>query len=154
MYCPYCSNKETSVLESRILPDSSGMRRRRECKKCSKRFSTYEKVVSLDLKVSKKDGKVEDFDREKLLKGIRKACWKRKVTEEEMIEVVDDIELKLLNRQTTIVPSCDIGKMVMNRLKKLDSVAYLRFASVYLEFDSAEDFGKVINNLKEIQHAS
>lgn len=150
MYCPYCSNKETGVLESRILPDSSGMRRRRECKKCNKRFSTYEKVVSLDLKVSKKDGRIEDFDREKLLKGIRKACWKRKVTEEEMIEVVDDIELKLLNRQTTTVPSCDIGKMVMNRLKKLDSVAFLRFASVYLEFDSAEDFGKVINNLKEI----
>ncbi len=150
MNCPYCSYKETSVLESRVLPDSSGMRRRRECKKCNKRFSTYEKVVSLDLKVMKKDGQIEDFDREKVLKGIRKACWKRKVTEEEMIGVVDDIEFKLLNRQTTTIPSCDIGKMVMNRLKKIDGVAYLRFASVYLEFDRIEDFAEVISNLKNI----
>ena len=133
MYCPYCNNKETAVLESRVLSDSSGLRRRRECKKCDKRFTTYEKVVSLDLKVIKKSGEVEDFDREKVVRGIKKACWKRKVTEEQIERAIDDIELKLLNRKTTRIPSCDIGKMVMNRLKKIDDVAYLRYASVYLD---------------------
>jgi len=147
MTCPYCNYKETNVLESRILPLGSGMRRRRECKRCSKRFTTYEKVVSLDLKVVKKDGTLEDFDREKVLKGIRKACWKREVSEERILEVVDDIELRLLNRRTTKIPSCDIGKMILNRLRKIDDVAYLRFASVYLPINNATDFVTIINSL-------
>ncbi len=147
MTCPYCNFKETNVLESRVLPEGSGMRRRRECKKCGKRFTTYEKVVSLDLKVIKKDGRLEDFDREKVLKGIRKACWKRNVTEEQMIDLVDDLELRLLNRRTTKIPSCDIGKLILSRLKKLDDVAYLRFASVYLPVSCAADFSAIINNL-------
>lgn len=153
MYCPYCNHKETCVLESRILPDSSGLRRRRECKNCDKRFTTYEKVVSLDLKVVKKSGALEDFDREKVIRGIKKACWKRPVNEEQVGQVIDDIELKLLNRQTTKIPSCDIGKMVMNRLKKIDDIAYLRYASVYLDFSSADEFSKIINNLKEKDYA-
>ncbi|OGD71283.1 transcriptional regulator NrdR [Candidatus Collierbacteria bacterium RIFCSPLOWO2_01_FULL_50_23] len=147
MNCPYCENKDTAVLESRVLPLGEGMRRRRECKKCTKRFTTYEKVVNLDLKVVKKSGGIEDFDREKIVKGIKKACWKRPVTEEQMTDLVDDLELKLLNRMTTNVPSCDIGKMILSRLKKLDDVAYLRFASVYLEFASAADFAKLITSL-------
>lgn len=148
MICPYCNHKETNVLESRMLPDFGGMRRRRECRKCLKRFTTYEKIANLDLKVVKKDGRVEEFDREKVLKGVKKACWKRKVSDEAMLSLVDDIELKLLNRKTTKIPSCDIGKMILSRLKKLDDVAYLRFASVYLEFASASDFAKLITNLK------
>lgn len=147
MYCPYCENKETNVLESRTLPLGEGMRRRRECKKCSKRFTTYEKVVNLDLKVVKKGGEVEEFDREKIMKGIKKACWKRPVADEQMMELVDDIELKLLNRKTIKIPSCDIGKMIMSRLKKLDDIAYLRFASVYLDFENAADFAKLITKL-------
>lgn len=149
MYCPYCSHKETGVLESRVLPDGSGLRRRRECKKCDKRFTTYEKVIALDLKVIKKSGGIEDFDREKVIRGIRKACWKRPVTEDQVEQVIDDIEMKLLNRQTTRIPSCDIGKMVMNRLKKIDDVAYLRYASVYLDLSSADEFLEIINKLIE-----
>lgn len=146
MNCPYCSHKETNVLESRILPDGEGMRRRRECRKCGKRFTTYEKVANLDLKVIKKDGRVEEFDREKIAKGVKKACWKRPVKEEAIADLIDDIELKLLNRKTTKIPSGDIGKMILSRLKKLDDVAYLRFASVYLDFASAADFAKLITN--------
>ena len=149
MICPYCNYKETNVLESRCLPEGGGMRRRRECKKCGKRFTTFEKVGNLDLKVIKKDGRVEGFDREKVIRGVKKACWKRPVTQEAMENLVDDIELKLLNRATTRIPSGDIGKMILARLKKLDDVAYLRFASVYLDFESATDFAKIINNLKQ-----
>ena len=123
------------------------MRRRRECKKCGKRFTTYEKVANLDLKVIKKSGVVEEFEREKVMKGIKKACWKRPVTDDQMVDLVDDIELKLINRKTTRIPSCDIGKMILSRLKKLDDVAYLRFASVYLEFENATDFAKLITKL-------
>lgn len=148
MICPYCNHKETNVLESRVLPETAGLRRRRECRKCLKRFTTYEKVANLDLKVIKKDGRVEEFDREKIIKGVRKACFKRPVTDEAMINLVDDIELKLINRKTTKIPSCDIGKMILSRLRRLDDVAYLRFASVYLEFASAADFAKLITNLE------
>lgn len=148
MICPYCTNKETNVLESRVLPDNGGMRRRRECRKCAKRFTTFERVGNLDLKVIKKDGRIECFDREKVVRGVKKACWKRPVAPEAMEELVDDIELKLLNRETTKIPSGDIGKVILSRLKKLDDVAYLRFASVYLDFESANDFAKLITNLK------
>ena len=100
MNCPYCTNEETSVLESRGLPSEVGIRRRRECKKCGKRFTTHERVVNIDLKVIKKSGRVEQYDREKLLKGIKKACYKRKVEEDEIENLVDEIETKLLNRKT------------------------------------------------------
>ncbi len=94
------------------MPDNGGMRRRRECRKCAKRFTTFERVGNLDLKVVKKDGRIECFDREKVVRGVKKACWKRPVTPEAMEELVDDIELKLLNRATTKIPSGDIGKML------------------------------------------
>ena len=107
-----------------------------------------DRVGNLDLKVIKKDGRIECFDREKVVRGVKKACWKRPVAPEAMEELVDDIELKLLNRETTKIPSGDIGQMILSRLKKLDDVAYLRFASVYLDFESADDFAKLITNLK------
>ncbi len=152
MICPYCNHKETNVLESRVLPDNEGMRRRRECRKCAKRFTTFERVGNLDLKVIKKDGRVEGFDREKVVRGVKKACWKRPVDDGEVEDLVDEIELKLLNRDTTKIPSGEIGKLILEGLKKLDDIAYLRFASVYLDFNTAVDFANFINNLKN-KHA-
>lgn len=144
MNCPYCANDDTAVLESRSLPGLDGVRRRRECKKCVKRFTTHEKVVNLDLKVIKKDGRVEDYDREKLIKGVKKACYKRKVADERVEELVDQIEMKLLKRKTVQIKSSDIGTMALNRLKKVDELAYMRFASVYMDFDTAGDFRNFI----------
>lgn len=151
MNCPYCLNSDTAVLESRGLPDEEGIRRRRQCKRCEKRFTTHEKVVNIDLKVIKKSGKVEQYSREKLLKGVNKACYKRKVTMDEMEGLVDEIETKLLNRKTIEIKSSDIGRLVMNRLKKIDELAFMRFASVYLDFDEAEDFKRFVADSGKLQ---
>lgn len=147
MNCPYCNKEETSVLESRVLSSGDGIRRRRKCLKCSKRFTTHEKVVNIDLKVIKKSGKLEQYDREKLLKGVIKACYKRNVRIERIEDVVDKIELKLLSKKSTEIKSCDIGKLVMSSLKKIDNLAYLRFASVYLDFSGFNDFKKFVNDI-------
>lgn len=147
MLCPYCNSDQTAVLESRDSEDGAVTRRRRECLKCGKRFTTYERVEVIDLKVVKKDGRKEDFDREKLKTGIMKACEKRSVSEEEIERTIDDIELRLLNRKSTEISSSDIGRMVLTRLKKLDKVAYLRFASVFLEFKSVGEFKEVIKEI-------
>ena len=149
MICPFCSSNDTSVLESRDSEDSQVMRRRRECDKCGKRFTTYERVEKIELKVVKKDGRKEEFDREKLKLGIFKACEKRECDEEQIAYLMDDIEMRLLNRKSTEVSSSDIGRMVLTRLKKLDKVAYLRFASVFLEFDSVDEFKKEIREIGE-----
>lgn len=140
MNCPYCLNEDTAVLESRGLTSDSGVRRRRQCKKCDKRFTTHEVVVNIDLKVIKKSGRIEQYDREKLLKGVNKACYKRKVTKEQVENLVDEVECKLLNSRSTEIRSRDIGKLVLARLKKLDDLAYMRFASVYMDFKNAEEF--------------
>ena len=147
MLCPYCNSNQTSVLESRDSEDGAVTRRRRECLKCGKRFTTYERVEMVDLKVVKKDGRKEDFDREKLKTGIMKACEKRPVNEKEIEGITDDIELRLLNRKSTEISSSDIGRMVLTRLKKLDKIAYLRFASVFLEFESVSEFKEVIKEI-------
>ncbi len=151
MNCPYCVSQDTGVIESRDAEDGQVVRRRRQCEKCKKRFTTYERVGNIDLKVLKKDGLVEDFERDKLERGIRKACWKRPIGDEEIEHLVDEVEVKLLNRKTTEVPSTDIGKMVMTRLKKLDLVAYLRFASVYLDVETLGDFERVLKEAKELE---
>lgn len=150
MNCPYCLNEDTAVLESRGLPGDLGVRRRRRCKKCNKRFTTHEVVVNIDLKVIKKNGRVELYSREKLLKGVAKACYKRKVTAEEMENLVDEVECKLLNRQKVEIKSSDIGKLVLNRLKRVDELAYMRFASVYLDFNNAKDFKQFVMTSQEI----
>lgn len=147
MNCPYCIKEETSVLESRVLSTGDGIRRRRKCLKCNKRFTTHEKVVNIDLKVIKKKGKVEQYDREKLLKGVIKACYKRNVEMDKIEELVDRIEAKLMSRKSTEVKSRDIGKMVLEKLKKVDNLAYLRFASVYLDFSGITDFRKFVNDI-------
>ena len=150
MKCPFCNNEDTFVLESRNLPGDEGIRRRRQCKKCNKRFTTHESIVRIDLKVIKKSGRTELYGREKLLKGIVKACYKRKVTREQMEEMADEIESKLLNRKTTEIKSSEIGRMVLSRLKKADELAYLRFASVYMDFEEADDFKRFVTDLHKL----
>ena len=154
MICPYCNNEDTNVLESRGLPGDDGVRRRRQCKKCEKRFTTHERIVNIDLKVVKKNGKVEQYDREKLLKGVGKACYKRKVGKEQIENLVDDVELRLLNRKTTEIKSSDIGKMVLNRLRKLDELAYMRFASVYMDFENAQEYKRFVLSSKTVNNFS
>ena len=148
MRCPYCGNDNSTVLESRSAGDTGEVRRRRECLRCKKRFTTYEKVGNIDLKVEKRSGELEEFSRDKLERGIQKACWKRGIGEDEIESVVDDIEMKLLNRKSTTVKSTDIGKLVLTRLRKIDGVAYLRFASVYLDVDNLKDFKAVMEELE------
>ncbi len=148
MKCPYCTSEETSVLESRDSEDGEVTRRRRECGKCEKRFTTYERVEVIDLKVVKKDGSTEDFDRGKIKTGIEKACEKRPCSEEDIERIIDDIEMRLMNRKSTEVSSSDIGRMALTRLRKLDKVAYLRFASVFLEFGDLKEFREEIKNLE------
>ena len=140
MICPYCGFDESNVLESRESDDGKATRRRRECVKCGKRFTTYERVQNIDLKVIKKNGKVENYSREKLEKCFEKACWKLPV--EERARMIDEIEMKLLNWKTVEIPSKEIGKMVMEKLKEVDPMAYIRFATVYLNLDEIEDFKK------------
>ena len=149
MQCPYCHHDNTNVLESRITEDGGAMRRRRECVKCAKRFTTYERAEGVDIKVVKKSGKIEDFDREKLKRGIMKATWKRPVSMEQIEEMVDEVERILRRKTTTEVRSWEVGNLVINRLKKIDPLAYLLFASVYREFESLADFSEELTKLKE-----
>ena len=149
MQCPYCHHENTNVLESRITEDGGAMRRRRECPKCGKRFTTYERAEGVDIKVVKKSGKIEDFDREKLKRGVMKATWKRPVSMEQIEEMVDEIERILRRKTSTEVRSWEIGNLVINRLKKIDPLAYLLFASVYREFESLNDFIDELTKLKE-----
>ena len=146
MLCPYCGFDESNVLESRDAKDGKATRRRRECLKCEKRFTTYEEVGNIGLKVKKKSGKVEDYDRSKIERCFEKACWK--LTEEERAKLIDEIEMKLLNWKTVEIPSKEIGLIVMNKLKDIDQVAYFRFATVYLDVESVKDLEKLLKRLK------
>ena len=149
MKCPYCGKKNTSVVDSRDAEDTASIRRRRSCGECGKRFTTYERVEGIDLKVIKKDGTKEDFSREKLRRGIVKATWKRPVSMSEVDEMIDEVERRLRQRDACEVKSWEIGNLVINRLKKLDMLSYLLFASVYRDFESVEDFIAEINKLKQ-----
>jgi len=147
MYCPFCNYKESKVVDKRNVEEKPVNRRRRECLKCSKRFTTYERVEGLDLKVVKKDGEVKTFNREKLAKGIKVSVQKR-LNKDQVENIVEDIELRLLNRKSTKISSSDIGRMVLTRLKQLDKVAYLRFASVFLDFKDLKNFANEIEKIK------
>ena len=150
MVCPFCNHSETKVIDSRESTDGKVIRRRRECLKCQKRFSTYEQLELLNFVVVKKDGRKEDYKREKLEKGIRKALEKRPVDDKKIEEAIDEIEYKLQLDKNCEVPARTIGKLVLEKLKELDDVAYLRFASVYKGFGSAETFArKKQRNLQE-----
>ena len=144
MKCPFCANNTTEVLESRIVDDGKAIRRRRECSNCKKRFTTFEKTKDTVLWVIKKDGRREAFDKEKVKKGILRALEKRSVSLDLVNEVVDDIEREMLRKESEEVSSKTIGKAVLNKLKKIDKVAWIRFASVYLGFDDLKDFEKMV----------
>ena len=149
MKCHYCNNKETKVLDKRETEDLSVTRRRRECLKCKKRFTTYEKAEEFELVIAKKDGKRERFDRHKLLTGIIKACEKRPVSMEKIEKVVEEIESDLRDKVKSEIPSKKIGEMVMRKLRSLDKVDYIRFASVYREFEDLERFEEELGKLQK-----
>ena len=147
MKCPYCFHEETKVVDKRETEELDVSRRRRECLKCKKRFTTYERVESLDIVILKKDGRREAFDREKLKRGIIKACEKRPVSYEQIEALIDKSEAELRKLKSKEVPSKLIGEKVMNELKKLDKIAYIRFASVYRSFADVTDFQKELKDL-------
>ena len=147
MKCPVCSTPDSKVVDSRPTADGGVIRRRRECEHCGKRFTTYETVESLPLIVVKKDHTRETFDRNKLLKSIIRACDKRQVTLEQMDAVVSEIETTMQNSLQNEIPSAAIGEMVMEKLKSLDEVAYVRFASVYRQFKDIGAFMEELNKL-------
>jgi transcriptional repressor NrdR len=149
MRCPYCSDENISVIDSREADDQTSIRRRRECGRCGNRFTTYERVEGIDLKVIKKDGNKEDFSRDKLKRGIIKATWKRPVSMAAIDELIDEVERRLRQKRSTEVKSWEIGNLVINRLKRVDPLSYLLFASVYRDFDSLEDFAGEINRLQK-----
>lgn len=144
MHCPFCTGHETQVLESRITDDGRTVRRRRECISCKKRFTTYEKVEGTALWVIKKDGGRELFDREKVKRGILRAIHKRPVSLEQVEYIVTEVEREMLNKEKEEIPSKWIGQAILKKLKRVDKVAWLRFASVYLEFEDLKDFQKAI----------
>lgn len=147
MRCPRCNCENDKVIDSRTILDGSGVRRRRECAECGARFSTLETVIPEELKVVKRDGRKEDFSREKLYGGLRNACYKR-LTMEQMDQVCDDVTQSLLKDFEREVDSAEIGERVMASLRKLDQVAYVRFASVYRQFQDAKDFISEVKGLK------
>ena len=146
MHCPQCEHTESRVIDSRESPD--GVRRRRECLLCHHRFTTYERIQATALMVSKQDNRREEFDREKLISGIRKACTKRPVSSRTIEKMVEDIEAELQQLGQVEVPTAILGSMVMERLMNLDRVAYIRYASVYRDFQDIESFERVVRDLR------
>ena len=140
MKCPYCGTDDTKVIDSRPAEENNAIRRRRQCEKCNKRFTTYEKVETIPLIVIKKDNNREQYERSKIEHGVLSACYKRPVSAEAIQKTIDAIELEIFNREEKEIPSSAIGEIVMEKLKDLDPVAYVRFASVYREFKDANTF--------------
>lgn len=152
MQCPYCQFIDTKVLDSRLTSTLDSVRRRRTCPKCAKRFTTYERTELLDLSVVKKDKRRELFDRQKLLRGVVKACEKRPVKIEKIQKLVEEVENSLKQFNKTEIPSRKIGELVVERLKHLDGVAYVRFASVYRRFTDANQFSEEVAKLKSLKN--
>ena len=147
MKCPYCSNPDTRVVDSRPADDGTSIRRRRSCDACGKRFTTYEKVETIPLVIIKKDNTREQYNRRKIENGVLRACYKRPVPAEEIEQMTDRIETSIFSLEEKEVPSNVIGEMVMDELKRIDEVAYVRFASVYREFKDVNTF---MDELKKI----
>ena len=139
MNCPSCGSPKSNVIDSRPS-DARSIRRRRECLQCQKRFTTYEMIEAVPISVIKKDGTLEIFDPNKIIAGVRRACYKRPVTEEQIAEMVTEIENELINALKDTVTSSEVGNMVMDKLRGIDEVSYVRFASVYREFKDIETF--------------
>lgn len=147
MKCPFCSKENTKVIDSRPAEDNSSIRRRRQCDECGKRFTTYEKVETIPLIVIKKDDNREPYDREKIEAGIVRSCHKRPVSINQINDLVDEVETVIFNMEEKEISSSRIGEIVMDKLKDFDSVAYVRFASVYREFKDVSTF---MEELKKI----
>ncbi|MEA4848710.1 MAG: transcriptional regulator NrdR [Clostridiaceae bacterium] len=147
MKCPYCGYSESKVVDSRPTVEEAAIRRRRECERCSKRFTTYEKIEEMPLIIVKKDGSREVYQRSKMLNGILRACEKRPISISKIEEMADEIEKELYNSMEKEIHSKKIGEMVMSRLKKIDDVAYVRFASVYRQFKDINIFLEELNKL-------
>jgi transcriptional repressor NrdR len=149
MKCPFCSYPETKVVDSRATEAGDAIRRRRECLKCNQRFTTYERLEEMPLTVIKKNGEREIFDRSKLLNGLLRATVKREIPRQQLEDLVADIETDLRNQFKYEVASKKIGEMVLKRLRKIDKVAYVRFASVYREFKDETDFAAELSRLQK-----
>ncbi len=147
MKCPFCGSKDLKVVDKRES-DEDTERRRRECNSCNKRFTTYERVEMLEVKIVKKDGRRESYDRDKMLKGIVKSCEKRPVSSEQINQLVNEIEAELFSMETSEVLSTTLGDIVMKHLKKFDEIAYIRFASVYRQFKDIHDLEMELKKLK------
>ena len=147
MRCPFCGSDNTRVIDSRPADDNNSIRRRRLCDECNKRFTTYEKVETIPLIIIKKDNNREQYDRTKIEGGILRSCHKRPVSVDQITRVVDEVETEIFSREEKEVPSTVIGEIVMDKLKDLDPVAYVRFASVYREFKDVNTF---MNELKKM----
>ncbi|NME83692.1 transcriptional regulator NrdR [Clostridium sp. SM-530-WT-3G] len=147
MKCPFCGFEESKVVDSRSTEDNSTIRRRRECLKCNKRYTTYEKIEDFPILVIKKDLTRENFNKEKIINGLIIACQKRPVSRKQIEDMAYDIEKKISNSMLTEIPSKDIGEMVMDRLKEVDEISYVRFASVYRQFKDINTFLEEIKNL-------
>jgi transcriptional repressor NrdR len=149
MKCPFCSTDNDRVIDSRSVQDGYAIRRRRECVVCKKRYTTYERPDEIQLRVVKKDGSREPFDPEKLRLGLEKACWKRPVTSEQIMAVVTAVEHEIYTEFDAEVDSQSLGELVMQHLRQLDQVAYVRFASVYRQFQDASDFVEEVQPILE-----
>jgi transcriptional repressor NrdR len=148
MKCPYCGSENLKTLETRDSPDNT-VRRRKECDDCRKRFTTYEYVETVELMVRKKDGKLERFDLNKIIRGLQNACEKRPVTMEQIHSLVEQVRQDLMSSGKDEVSSREIGDLVMKYLKNLDRIAYIRFASVYRQFEEPEDFKRVLQEVRK-----
>jgi transcriptional repressor NrdR len=148
MRCPYCNSENIKTLETRDSPENT-TRRRRECVNCGKRFTTYEYVEAVELMVRKKDGRLERFDVNKIVRGLQKACEKRPVTMSQMNKLAEQVRQDLMLKGTEEVASAEIGDLVMKYLREVDRVAYIRFASVYKQFEEPEDFRRLLLEVKK-----
>lgn len=140
MKCPFCSSENTRVIDSRPADDNNSIRRRRMCDECGKRFTTYEKVETIPLIVIKKDNNREQYDRAKIEAGVLRACHKRPISANDINKMIDEVETEIFSREEKEIPSDEIGEIVMDKIKDLDDVAYVRFASVYREFKDVNTF--------------
>lgn len=147
MKCPFCGHENTRVIDSRPADENNSIRRRRVCDECDKRFTTYEKVETIPLIIVKKDENRETYDRTKIEQGVLRACHKRPVSAKQIQQVVDEVETEIFSREERELPSSVIGELVMDKLKNIDSVAYVRFASVYREF---KDINTFMDELKKV----
>lgn len=152
MKCPYCNYDESKVVDSRSTDDNSAIRRRRECLKCKKRYTTYEKLENIPILVVKKNSSREYFDRNKIINGLIKACEKRPISRSQIEEIADEVEKRLCNDMVTEVRSEYIGEIIMDILKEVDEICYVRFASVYRQFKDINTFMEEIKNLIEKKH--